>query len=67
MASRLFYWQQIHNNDVACDAMDTRFKGPESRVITLNLPLRLLAAVVEEEAWLTGSGQEEAWALRMLS
>lgn len=22
--------QQIHNNDIACGAMDTRFKGPEA-------------------------------------
>lgn len=35
--------------------------------MTLNLPLRLLEAVVKEEAWLTGSGPEEAWALRRLS
>ena len=24
------YRQQIHNNDIACGAMDTRFKGPEA-------------------------------------
>lgn len=52
--------------------MDTRFKGPETGVMTLNLPLRLRAAMAAEEEWLTRSGpslhgQEEVWTLRRLS
>ena len=55
--SLLFNRQQIHNNDIACGAMDTRFKGPETIVRTFKLPLRLLEAIVEEEKWLP----EEKW------
>lgn len=36
--------------------MDTRFKGPEPSVRALNLPLRLPAAMAEEEESLLGPG-----------
>lgn len=45
--SLLFYRQQIHNKDIACGAMDTRFKGPETTVRNFKLPLGLLDAIAE--------------------